>query len=180
MFQDMITSFTQNGVLLNTFKILFYTAPIWLPVLLGAMFVQIWMRYIRTLFISKQGSVLLEIRLPKEMLKSPLAVEIFLTSLFQTANSTYIEAYWAGKVRPWFSLELVSIEGKAKFYIWAHKKFKGLIETQLYAQFPNIEVFESPDYTTWAYHDPVNLPMWGAQFVLTGPDALPIKTYVDY
>ena len=55
-----------------------------------------------------------------------------------------------------------------------------LIEAQLYARYPNIEIHEADDYTKGVYHDPENLPLWGTYFKLERPDVYPIKTYIDY
>ena len=165
----------------KSFQILYNTAPVWAPIFFGSIFIKNWMTYIRTEFIIKEGSVLLEIKVPKETLKSPLAMEIFFTSLYQTGSATYIETYWKGKVRPWFSLELVSIEGQVKFFIWTMKKYRNLIEAQLYAQYPTIEIYEAEDYMGWIHKpDPVNWPMWATYFKFTKPHVYPIKTYVDY
>ncbi|MES2088105.1 MAG: hypothetical protein V4467_03915 [Patescibacteria group bacterium] len=155
-------------------------APLWSPILFGVLFFKYWMRYIRADFVKASGSILLEIKIPKETLKSPLAMEIFFTSLYQTGSATFSELYWKGKVRPWFSLELASIEGQVKFFIWSHKKFRNLIEAQLYAQYPAIEIHEAEDYMAWAYPDHINLPMWATYFKFTKESIYPIKTYVDY
>ncbi len=164
------------------FQTLFLFAPLWAPILLGAFFFKQWMRYIRADFVRQAGSVLLEVKIPKETMKSPLAMEIFFTSLYQTGSATFSELYWKGKVRPWFSFELVSIGGQVKFFIWAHKKWKNLIETQIYAQYPTVEIYEAEDYMSWIPHepDPINFPMWATYFKLTKEDIYPIKTYVDY
>ncbi|MSR78759.1 MAG: hypothetical protein EXS59_01270 [Candidatus Taylorbacteria bacterium] len=164
------------------FEILSRWAPLWAPIIFGTAFLNLWMRYIRTDYIIKAGSVLLEVKIPKETMKSPLAMEIFFTSLYQTGSSTYIETYWKGKVRPWFSFELVSIEGQVKFYIWMHAKFRNIVEAQIYAQYPNVEIHEAEDYMSWVPHepDPVNLPMWATYFKFMKPSVYPIKTYVDY
>ncbi len=162
------------------FQVFFVSAPVWAPLLLGFLFFKLWMRYIRADFVRSAGSVLLEIKVPKETFKSPLAMEIFFTSLYQTGSATFSELYWKGKVRPWFSLELVSIDGQVKFFIWLHKKFRNLVEAQLYAQYPTLEINEAEDYMAWAYSDPVNLPMWATYFKFTKESIYPIKTYVDY
>jgi hypothetical protein len=138
------------------------------------------MRYIRAVWIRKEGSILLEVKIPKETNKSPLAMEIFFTSLYQTGSATLNQAFIDGKVRPWFSFEMVSIDGEVKFFIWALKKWRNMIEAQLYAQYPNIEIYEAEDYTKAVHHDPENLPMWGTYFTLEKEDVFPIKTYVDY
>jgi hypothetical protein len=155
--------------------------PIWLPILLAYIFMELWISYVRSKFIEKQGSVLLEIKLPAEITRSPAAMEIFFMLLYQKGSpKNLMETYIDGKVRPWFSLELVSTEGQVHFYIWTWPKYKDMIMAQLYAQFPTISVEEAEDYTSWVYHDPENLPMWATYYKLTKEDVIPIKTYIDY
>src|SRR3989338_4185344 len=91
------------------FDVLYEWSPLWAPVLLGMGFAKSWMRYIRSDYVLSAGSVLLEIRIPKETMKSPLAMEIFFTSLYQTGAATFKELYWYGKVRPCFSLKFFSL-----------------------------------------------------------------------
>ena len=165
---------------LYVFHILSVTLPVWLPIVLGIFFMTQWLNYIQTEYIIKQGSVLLEIKLPIEVTRSPLGIEIFLTSLHQKGSPNYVTTYWDGKIPPWFSLEIVSIEGQVRFFVWTPKKFKSLIESQLYAHYNDIEIYEVPDYTSGIKHDPENVPLWGTYFKLTEPDPLPLKTYIDY
>ncbi len=155
-------------------------APFWVPIILIKIFFDLWMRYSRIDFIKKEGSVLLEIRMPEETKKTPLAMEIFFSALYQTGSASLTDAFWKGKIRPYFSLEIVSLGGEVRFFIWTMKKYKNLIESQLYAQYPNVEVVEAKDYTTPVYHDPEEMPLWATYFKLSKPDAYPIKTYVDY
>lgn len=162
------------------FKYLFATSPIWVMFFLGYVFINMWMRYIRNHYIKKQDSVLFEIKLPREITKTPAAMEIFFTALYQSGVTTYYETYFDGKVRPWFSLELVSLGGQVKFFIWTMERFKDIVQSQLYAQYPNIEIYESPDYAKLIPFDQVNFPFWGTYFKLTKADAFPIKTYIDY
>ena len=169
-----------NPIFLGIFKYLYYFAPFWVPIVAISVFIGVWMRYVRADFILKQGSVLLEIRLPKEVNRSPKGMEIFLTALYQTGAASEVETYWQGKIRPWWSLELVSIDGQIHFYIWCHAKWKNLVEAQLYAQYPGIEIYEAEDYTKSVYHDPVEYPLWATYFTLTEKTVYPIMTYVDY
>jgi hypothetical protein len=163
-----------------TTRFLLAVAPFFVPIILTNFLFTYYMRYIRAVWIRKEGSILLEVKIPKETNKSPLAMEIFLTSLYQTGSATLNQAFIDGKVRPWFSFEMVSIDGEVKFFIWALKKWRNMIEAQLYAQYPNIEIYEAEDYTKAVHHDPENLPMWGTYFTLEKEDVFPIKTYVDY
>jgi hypothetical protein len=154
--------------------------PIWLPIFLGWLVIDVWFRYVRYQFIKKEGSVLLEIKLPKELPRSPHAMEVFLTSIWQKGSVTWIDSYFKGKIRPWFSLEIVSLEGKIHFYIWTMKKYRSLIESHLYGQFPGIEVVEAVDYAKAARHDLDHMAMWGTMYDFELSDAYPIKSYIDF
>ena len=138
-------------------------------------------RWLTMKFIEKQKNCILQIKLPKEILKSPAAMEIFFSQLNPGGAGTYAEAFLNGETRPWFSCELVSIEGEVRFYIWCSQvKFKNLVEAQLYAQYPNIEIYEAEDYTKNIPLDTDKYKMHTVQFTLTEADPLPIKTYIDY
>jgi hypothetical protein len=139
------------------------------------------MSYVRAKFLYKLEWVLLEIKLPQDITKSPLAMETFLMSLHQTGGeTTFIDRYWKGQIRPYFSLEMVSIEGTVKFFIYTQKRFRSFIETGLYAQYQNIEIFEMPDYTRSVHFNPDEMDLYVIDYKLSQPDPFPIKTYVDY
>lgn len=160
-----------------TYVLLIFAAP----VVFGFLCFQSYIIYKRNKFIHDQSKNLLEIRLPADMTKSPLAMELFLTALYQTkGEGTWIARLVHGKVRPWFSLELVSIGGEIKFFIWTWSFWKQLIESQLYSQFPNIEVRETEDYSLKFHFDPAKNDLWGCNFVLSKADCYPIKSYADY
>lgn len=159
---------------------LLYTAPIWLPIATMSFFVHLWIEYRKRITLSKQKAVLLEIRLPREITRTPLAMEIILTYIWQKAGMDLFDTYVSGSVRPWYSLELVSHEGQVKFYIWSLSKFKDLIESSIYANYPNIEIAEVDDYAVKVPFDKSKFTYWAAQFKLALPDAYPIRTYVDF
>ena len=164
----------------EAWKILGKYILVWSPILLGIALFKTWINYIRARWIREQGSVLLEIKIPVEITKSPAAMELVLTQLYQAAKATYIESYLVGKIRPWFTLEIASIGGEIRFFVWGHRKFKKLIETHIYAQYPNVEVYEVEDYAKKFPFDPENFPFWATHFKLIKPDAYPIKTYIEY
>jgi hypothetical protein len=155
--------------------------PVAMPFILLYFFWVLRVRWVQLKFIESQKTCLLEIRLPKEVLKSPAAMEIFLQCLAQGGPGNYSEAYLDGKTKPWFSLELVSTDGVPHFYIWCSQaKFKNVVEAQLYAQYPNVEIYEVEDYTKAIPFDLEKYFVWGMQWRLTQPDPYPIKTYIDY
>jgi len=171
----------QNSILPLSISIVVSLSPIILAFILFKIAWPLWVKYIRAKFFFKQKYVLLEIRLPKEILKSPKSMELFLTSLHQTGGEgTWYAKYWLGQTRPWFSLEMVSVEGQVKFFLWMRAGNKHFTESSLYAQFPGIEVTEKDDYARSTYFDPKENAIWAGEIQLTKEDAYPIKTYIDY
>lgn len=180
MFENFVSLFT-SPLYIRIWHSAIATAPIWVTFVFIFTWFEVWLSYKRREYIKAQGAMLLEIRIPREMAKSPLAMEVFLATLHQTGIGTLLDVYMKGRVRPWFSLELVSIDGGVHFYIWLHPKFRNIVESQLYAQFPNIEIHEVPDYSLGVHHDPSRWTFgWFGQFALTKKDAYPLKTYIDY
>lgn len=158
-----------------------FFAVVWIPVVLTPLAWGLWVQYVRKAWLHSQKFVLLEIKLPQETFKSPAAMELVLTALYQTSGEgTPIDRYWEGKMRPWFSLELVSIGGEVKFFIWTFASQKATLEANIYAQYPDITIHEVEDYTKKVVYDPAVSDLWGCEFLLAGKDAYPIKTYVDY
>lgn len=130
-----------------------------------------WKMYINQKFIDKfnKDMVLLEIRLPREIFKSPLATEVALASLLQGGGiSNWYAKNFQGNLAAWSSLEIASLEGVIHFYIRANKKFRPLIEANFYAQYPGIEIVEADDYTKKIryHHLTKDVKMWGAQYYL--------------
>ncbi len=171
-----------QGLAANVLFILYILAPIYIPLLLMFVAWTLWVNYKRFSVVTNQDRILLEIKVPKEIKKTPLAMELFLNAIHQPGGEgTWYDRNIKGKSRTWFSLELVSIEGEIHFFIWTEKKFKNLLEAQLYSQYSEVEIYEVPDYTKFINFDPQTMGMWGNEFVPTKKiDAYPIKTYIDY
>lgn len=171
----------QYSIWPQALNIIISLSPILLAVALFFIAWPIWVKYVRAKFFLSQKYVLLEIRLPKDLYKSPQAMELFLTSLHQTGGEgTWYAKFWQGMTRPWFSLEMVSVEGQVKFFIWMRAGNKNFTESSLYAQFPGIEITEKDDYARTVHFEASENSVWCAEMALTKEDAYPIKTYVDY
>ncbi|KND48992.1 MAG: hypothetical protein AB200_01005 [Parcubacteria bacterium C7867-005] len=178
---DKLLSFFDTRLALEIWDSALLFAPVWVPLLFILVWFDVWLSYKQREYIKSQGALLLEIKIPREISRSPVAMEIFLGNLYQTGVGSLIDVYLKGRVRPWFSLELISLGGAVHFYIWLHPKFKNVVESQLYAQYPNIEIHEAKDYALDVVHNPEKTSFgWFGQFALTKADAYPIKTYVDY
>lgn len=171
----------------NFLNFLFETAWLWLPILLAVVFFQSWMYYIQRFHWVGLDWVLLEVKPPKEIESSPKNMEQIFAGLwgaYGTVGYKY-EKYIKGLSQDYFSFELVGINGEAHFYLRLQKKFRNLVEAQVYSQYPQAEIREVEDYV-WKV--PADLPnknwnLWGCRMAMTAPgpyrSAYPIRTYVD-
>lgn len=159
----------------------FFFAPIWLPVALVTALWPMWIHYIQEKFIVSQNMILLEVRIPRDIMKSPRAMEAVFDGLhFGGGEGTFINRNIEGKVRPWWSFELASIEGQVHFYIWTRAGLRDVVEAQIYAQYPTVEIYEVEDYASKFHFDPEQYSLWACDFKLAKKDVYPIKTYIDY
>jgi hypothetical protein len=125
--------------------------------------------------------VLLEIHLPQEVMKSPAAMQAVFDGLFlKSGEASFIDRLWFGKVRMWYSFELVSIEGQVHLFVWARKFFRRLVERSFYAHYPDAEIVLAQDYTTQLPFSLETYDCFGADFNITASIGVPIRTYVDY
>jgi hypothetical protein len=164
-------------------KLIFAVGIVLIPIVLVKVFWKNWMMYVRAKFFTAQKYVILECRLPKGVIKPPLSMELIINTLFQPGGEgTWIDRYIDGSTRSWFSLEMVSIEGQVRFFIWMRAKFKDMVETQLYSQYPDIEIEDvsKEDYAAQVPYNPEKYGYWGCEFRKTGAQHLPIKTYTAF
>lgn len=153
-----------------------------LPIVLGVASWNLYLNYIRFKWVKKLDRILLEIKLPKEILKSPLGIENMLAGMHQPGEGSMIDKYIKGRLRSWYTLEIASLGGEVHFYINTEKKFRELIESHIYSQYPEVVVEQVDDYVN---NVPYGLPdsdedLFGCHFTLSKEDPYPIKTYVDF
>lgn len=181
MLSDLLEMLSGVG---NIFIFLGNTFIYWFPIVTGITLWSLWRRYIQDKYISDIKWRLLEIKLPKDIKRSPLAMEVVLNVFYQTSSGTWYSRFFNGTVRDWFTLEIVSFGGDIHFYIRTAAVYKNIVEAQIYAQYPTIEIVEVSDYVQQVDCRPGddNSPwsMWGQEYALKKPDAYPIKTYVDF
>ncbi|PIV87178.1 hypothetical protein COW49_01025 [Candidatus Kaiserbacteria bacterium CG17_big_fil_post_rev_8_21_14_2_50_51_7] len=169
------------GVVSFAISLSLFLAPLWLPFLVVGGAIELWLVLKRSEFIAAQQYILLEIKPPRNLVKTPLAMEAFLASThLSPGEATWYVRWILGRVRPWWSLEIASFEGKVHFFIWTRANFRRIIESQMYAQYPGVQIVEAPDYTRLISATPEEWGIWGCDYKHTAKDPLPIKTYVEY
>lgn len=166
---------------LTNFQFLLFIAPLWVPIILyhfGKM------RFIdanKVAWINTQNHILLEIRLPRDTRRTPLAMETVFSSMhIGGGENTWYKRIILGRARPWYSYEIVSLGGQVHLYAWMREGWRRPFESYIYAQYPGVEVIEAMDYSRLT--DPSHHPytMTAFEFTKTKPQPYPIQTYPEY
>lgn len=166
---------------LRNWLLIGFFAPLWAPYLFYKLAFHRYVEANKAQAIAKAKTVLLELRMPRDTMKTPLAMETVLSSLHIGSGEAHWYKKWVqGGTRPWFSLEIASIGGRIRFFIWTRENFRRGIENIFYAQYPGMEIIEAEDYSRLIDPSSKEYDMWGDEFVHTKEDPIPIKTYVDY
>lgn len=182
MFADAYAQAVSPGVVI-ALRAIVAASVVWLPIVLTYLSLWLWIYYARAKWLKGLEWVLLEIKLPKEIAKTPQAMEVVLASLHIPVDAANLLDKWLkGNLRLWSSLEIVSLGGAIHFFIRTPKSNKNRVESAIYSQYPSAEVYEAADYVD---NVPYGLPgsdwkLNALEFELVKADAYPIKTYVDY
>ncbi|MEK7452827.1 MAG: hypothetical protein AAB614_01180 [Patescibacteria group bacterium] len=154
-----------------------------LPIFLFFVWKTLWMDYIRLKYRLSIEWIVLEIRLPQIVEKTPKVMEYILAGLYSIkSGSNIIEKYIDGKNQLAISLEIASINGAIHFFIRTPEGYKKLITSQILAQYPEADIYEVDDYTLSLPQDIPNkeYDMWGTELLFTKEDAYPIRTYKNF
>lgn len=160
---------------------------IWLPTITLLLFFEAWRSYVRNIFKSEVKWSYLEIKIPREIRRGPKAMEQLFSSLhsFISDPSSFIDRYWKGEVKLWYSFEIVSFGGDVHFYVKTPTKHKNYVEANIYAQYPDVEIKEVDDYTlrmpsTCEGLQDAGYELWGTELKLEKDDAYPIRLYEEF
>jgi len=168
---------------LNIIQLLIVTVGYLMPLPLAYLAVTLWHHYRQERFIMGIKWTVLEIQVPRDVIKSPAAMElIFSNAFYHQSKKGFWEQFIVGAPWLWFSLEIVSIDGRVHFYVRTPSRVRDLVETQIYAQYPQAKVLEVDDYAfnVPQYKKDGDWNVWGCEFAKLKEDFLPIKTYKGF
>lgn len=163
------------------FSIVVFLLPLWMPYFLFKFGLFRFIEANKAEFIAKQKHVLLEIRMPRDTRRTPLAMETVFSSMhIGGGENTWYKRIIRGQVRPWYSYEIVSIGGQIHFYAWMRESLRRPFESFFYAQYPDVQIIEAMDYSRLV--DPSHAPytMTAFEYGKGKADPYPIKTYPEY
>ncbi len=133
--------------------------------------------YRRRTWVSSQRYVLLQVSVPKENDKAPVAAEQMFAALHgirRDARALFFE----GATQDHIGFEIAATGGRINFYAYVPEGQKSFAEGQIYAQYPKAEIKVVPDYVTeQAYGGKVAA---GTELKLTAKDVYPIKTFLNF
>ena len=93
------------------------------------------------------NKIVLEISVDRLNEKGVFIAEQILDVLHNTLEEKKILHFWDRIVhRPQFSFEIANIGGVIRFFFVVDEACRDLLESQIYAHFPNVEIRERTDY----------------------------------
>lgn len=178
MFLELFSPLTTVFKILGIYWWLYTPVLLFFGVFLGRQ------TYLDLKYLQSLKWVLLEVKPPPDVAKSPKVAEY----IFANLHAIYLPVTWKkrffqGKVHDWFSFEVVSTGGEPHFYIRTPEDYQQLVQSQIFAQYPAAEIqVAQEDYVSklpaFLPNDELNL--FGAELLLAKPDPFPIRTYPEF
>lgn len=153
---------------------------LWLPVFFVVLFIELWVKYLEEKAVKKINWLMLEVKIPRDIEKTPKAMEQIFSGFHGILTGVkFLDKYFKGKVQPWFSLEIAGIDGAIYFFIRTPEQFRNLVEAQIHAQYPNVEISEVLDYAGPLANkiSSKTYDVIGTGLILGKDNYLPIRTY---
>jgi len=110
--------------------------------------------------------VVLEIKINREILQTPKAMEQVFAGLHSIKKGSIV-------------LEIMGIKKEIIFFIRVPKEYRKLFESQLYAQYPEVDIKEVYDYfsTFPPFLPNKDFDLQGSEIIFTNSNHFPIRTY---
>jgi hypothetical protein len=179
--EQLVVFFSQPGSIV-AWQLFIYGG--WMPflALFGYMWFEFRKHHKQIEFWKNTPQVCLAIDVPRENLQSLRAAEHMFSALWGVLSpGTWVERNWDGKMQLGYSFELVSLEGVIQFLVRTPVKYRDIVESAIYAQFPEVEISEVQDYmatvplNAWEPTSPYRI--WGTQARFSKHNAYPIRTH---
>ena len=155
-----------------------------IPFLFLKPFLYLWLWWRIDLWLKKHKFIILEIRLPKDVLKPIRAMEVVMASFHGAVYHPpdWWEKWIDGQIQTSISFEIVSIDGEPHFFIRFLPQYRDAIESAIFSQYPDAEIKEVDDYAKRVPQDIPNKDwdMFGSDYKLNRDDHYPIKTYTRF
>ena len=138
-------------------------------IILGKIFINLYCSYRKKLEKKKKEIkdwVVLEVKINREILQTPKAMEQVFSGLHSMEKGN-------------ISLEILGLKKEINFLIRLPKEYRKLFESQLYAQYPEVDIKEVYDYfsTFPPFLPNKDFDLYGSEIIFKNADHFPIRTY---
>ena len=150
---------------------------VWIPIVLILAFLT-WRNY-RKIDIAPppfDGDLLI-LEIPKANDKSELAAEQMFASLHGILRDKAELKFNAGR-QEYLSFEVASVNGQIRFYAWVPKTLRNFVESQIYSQYPTVQILEAPE--DYVAHERAHSVIYTSEITLADNEMLPIKTFQSF
>ena len=144
---------------------------------------EMWMDTKQGRFINSRVWINLRITVPNISEQTPKAAEnLFAQIAGAHASLSWTEIYMEGAMQTVISMEMECVEGRVSYYVHCLKKNHALIESAIFAQYPDAEIELVEDYTNWGPKEFPNdeYEAWGAEWIAVNKKPYSLKTYRDF
>src|SRR3989344_4687471 len=132
--------------------------------------------------------VYLEIKVPREILEGPKAMEQFFAALRPLANfpSSLVKKWWEGEVPRWHTIDIIGKNNEVRFFMRVSSKISAAIEGLLHAHYPDIEILTVEDPlvkefpATYEEVSAQGYDIFANELYQTHSSAFSIRTYSEF
>lgn len=131
--------------------------------------------------------IVLEVKIDELNERSPFAMEQVFAALHATHSGASWGEQFAGKIVLGLSCEIVSLGGRVSYMFRLSDKYRTLLESAVFAQYPKAEIYEVEDYlkNIPRHYNPetADFDFWGTQWNKRKQEAesiYPIRTYTGF
>lgn len=158
---------------------------LWLPFILALAAYVEWTSLQRATYLAGIKWMVLEVIPPPTVpWSSPKAAESVFSGLHASygGGTGWKPQFFTGKVPDWFSFEIVSHGGETHFYVRCPEGQRNVIESLIFAQYPEAEIRVVPDYIDAIPEKPdlAQYDVSGTEFEFAKESAYPIKTFPEF
>ncbi len=138
----------------------------------------IWKNNQKVEYIKTSEHNLLHIVVPKDNEKKELSAEQMFASLHGILQSTS-ELTQEKRIQDHISFEIVARDSVIHFYVWTPKQLKDFVTSQIYAQYPTVQISEmAHDYAEQEGLDPNRV--YSTEITLIKDEIFPIRTFQTF
>ncbi|MEK7085811.1 MAG: DUF87 domain-containing protein [Patescibacteria group bacterium] len=125
----------------------------------------------------REKYMVLQVRVCKENETGPIAMESIFSTLHSIEKKFSLWETLHGYSSDNVSFEIASVDRTIKFYVAFPESLRNLVEGQIYAQYPDVEIEDSPDYSEKVKYGSHAM---GVDLEFDEADVFPIKRYSQF